>query len=50
MKRRDDPTGLQIIFIGVVAIAMGLHAIGMFIYRVYTQRTDDKQLDQDDQA
>jgi hypothetical protein len=50
MKRSNDPTGLQILFIGVVAIAMGLHAIGMFIYRVYTQRTDDKQLDQDDQA
>lgn len=50
MKRRDDPTGLQIIFLGLVAIAMGMHAIGMFIYRIYTERTDAKQIDQDDQA
>ena len=50
MKRSDDPTGLQILFVGVMAIAMGLHAIGMFVYRVYTHRTDDKKIEQDDQA
>lgn len=49
MKRRDDPTGLQILFVGFVAIAMGLHAIGMFIYRVYTHRTDDRAIDKDEQ-
>jgi hypothetical protein len=49
MKRTDDPTGLQILFSGVVAIALALHVIGMFIYRVYTQRMDDKTPDQDEQ-
>jgi hypothetical protein len=50
MKRSDDPTGLQLLFSGAVAIAIALHVIGMFIYRVYTQRTDAKTIDQDEQA
>lgn len=50
MKRSNDPTGLQILFVGLLAIAMGLHAVGMFIYRIYTERTEAKQIDQDDQA
>ncbi|UZD98495.1 hypothetical protein LOY64_29985 (plasmid) [Pseudomonas corrugata] len=50
MKRSDDPTGLQILFNGVVAIAIALHVVGVFIYRIYTQRTDDKATNQDEQA
>ncbi len=50
MKRSDDPTGLQLLFAGAVAIAIALHAIGMFIYRIYTQRTDEKTTSQDEQA
>lgn len=50
MKRSDDPTGLQLLFTGAVAIALALQVIGMFIYRVYTQRTSDKITDQDEQA
>ena len=50
MKRSDDPTGLQLLFAGAVAIGLALHVIGMFIYRLYTQRTDDKTANQDEQA
>jgi hypothetical protein len=50
MKRSDDPTGLQLLFAGAVAIALALHVIGLFIYRVYTQRMDDKTTDQDEQV
>lgn len=50
MKRSDDPTGLQLLFTGAVAIGLALHVIGMFIYRLYTQRTDDKTTDQDEQV
>lgn len=49
MKRSDDPTGLQFLFAGAIAIAIALHVVGMFIYRVYTQRTGDKTTDQDEQ-
>lgn len=50
MKRSDDPTGLQILFSGAVAIALALHVVCMFIYRIYTQRTDDKTANQDEQV
>lgn len=50
MKRSDDPTGLQILFNGALAIAIALHVVGVFIYRIYTQRTDDKTTNQDEQA
>jgi hypothetical protein len=50
MKRSDDPTGLQILFNGVVAIAIALHVVGVFIYRIYTQRADDKATNQDKQV
>lgn len=50
MKRSDDPTGLQLLFAGAVAVALALHVVGMFIYRVYTQRMDAKITDQDEQV
>lgn len=51
MKRSDDPTGLQILFSGAVAIAIALHVVGIFVYRLYTQRFDHKKIDnQDEQA
>lgn len=50
MKRSDDPTGLQFLFNGAVAIALTLYVVAMFIYRVYTQRMDEKTNNQDEQA
>lgn len=50
MKRSTDPTGLQFLFTGAVAIGLLLQAIGIFVYRLYTQRLEDQQTDrQDDQ-
>ncbi|MHC8341769.1 hypothetical protein [Pseudomonas sp. RT6P73] len=43
MKRSDDPTGLQILVTGAIAIAMLVHAIYIFVYRVYTQRPEQHQ-------
>lgn len=50
MKRSDDPTGLQFLFTGVIAIALALHVIGVFIYRVYTQRHDEESTSKDKQS
>lgn len=50
MKRSDDPTGLQILFTGVMAIALALHVIGVFVYRLYSQRLDHREaIDQEHQ-
>lgn len=49
MKRTDDPTGLQVLFTGAVAIALVLHAIGIFACRLYTQRFDHQQPDHQDE-
>ncbi|WP_213152793.1 hypothetical protein [Pseudomonas carnis] len=49
MKRTDDPTGLQFLFTGAVAICLVLQAIGIFAYRLYTQRFDDQQVDHQDE-
>lgn len=43
MKRTNDPTGLQFLFTGAVAIALVLHAIGIFVYRLYTQKAEQHQ-------
>jgi len=43
MKRSDDPTGLQILLIGAMAIGMFLHAVGIFVYRLYTQKPARRQ-------
>lgn len=40
MKRTDDPTGLQFLFTGIVAIALGLQLAWVFLHRLYTQRFD----------
>ena len=49
MKRSNDPTGLQFLFTGAVAIALVLHAIGIFAYRLYAQRFDHQQADHQDE-
>lgn len=49
MKRSNDPTGLQFLFTGAVAICLVLQAIGIFVYRLYTQRFDDQQADHQDE-
>lgn len=40
MKRNDDPTGLQFLFTGLVAIVLALYMVGTFVYRLYSQRFD----------
>lgn len=49
MKRSNDPTGLQFLFTGAVAIALALHAIGIFVCRLYAQRFDHQQIDHQDE-
>lgn len=49
MKRTDDPTGLQFLFTGVVAIALGLQLAWVFLHRLYTQRFDHQETNKDDQ-
>lgn len=49
MKRTDDPTGLQVLFTGAVAIVLVLQAIGIFAYRLYAQRFDHQQADNQDE-
>lgn len=51
MKRNDDPTGLQFLFTGAIAIALALHLVITFAYRLYTQHFDHQKADdQDEQA
>lgn len=50
MKRQSDFDGLQFLFTGLVAIGLTLHVIGVFVYRLYTQRAEhDQATEQDDQ-
>lgn len=50
MKRSDDPTGLQLLFTGAVAIALALHVVGVFVYRLYSQRfTQHETIAQEEQ-
>lgn len=44
MKRDDDPTGLQFLFTGLVAIALALHVVGVFAYRLYSQRFNHREV------
>jgi hypothetical protein len=51
MKRSDDPTGLQFLFTGVLAIGVLIYLAGAFAYRLYTQHFDHHATDdQDEQA
>lgn len=43
MKRSDDPTGLQILAAGAIAIALLAHTVCIFVYRLYTQRPEQRQ-------
>lgn len=49
MKRNDDPTGLQFLFTGLVAIAMGVHLAITFAYHLYTQHFDHQKTDDQDE-
>jgi hypothetical protein len=49
VKRTDDPTGLQFLFTGIVAIALGLQLAWVFLHRLYTQRFDHQETNKDDQ-
>ena len=51
MKRNDDPTGLQFLFTGLLAIALGIQLALTFAYHLYTQTFDHQQTnDQDEQV
>lgn len=43
MKRSDDPTGLQFLFTGLVAIVLSLQVIGVFAWRLYSQRFNHRE-------
>lgn len=49
MKRTDDPTGLQFLFTGIVALALAAHLAWVFLHRLYTQRFDHQEINKDDQ-
>ena len=50
MKRQSDFDGLQFLFTGLVAIGLALHVIGVFVYRLYTQRADQIETIEHDQT
>lgn len=49
MKQSNDVSGLQLLFTGLVAIALALHVVGVFVLRLREQRKALKTLDQDGQ-
>lgn len=49
MKQSDDTSGLQLLLSGLVAIALVLHMVGVFVLRLREQRNALKAIDQDDQ-
>jgi hypothetical protein len=49
VKQSNDVSGLQLLFSGLVAIALMLHVVGVFVLRLREQRNALKAIDQDDQ-
>lgn len=49
MKQNNDVSGLQLLFSGLVAIALALHVVGVFVMRLREQRNALKAINQEDQ-
>lgn len=47
MKQGNDVSGLQLLLNGVVAIALVLHLVGVFVMRLHEQHKEHKALNKD---